>query len=91
MLKKTAALEQPRVSALIRELRQLTGLTQEQFAIVLGVTYTTVNRWENGRIQPSPLALKQIQAMLNEIINCSSFVQQRDPCQQLLEDYFPRE
>lgn len=44
MLKKTAALEQSVVSHLIRDLRHLMGLTQEQFASALGVTYTTINR-----------------------------------------------
>ncbi len=45
---------------LVRELRDRTGLTQEKFAAKLGVTYPTINRWENGRAKPSPLALKQI-------------------------------
>jgi len=49
------------LSRLVRELRQLTGLTQEKFAAKLGVTYPTINRWENGRAKPSPLALKQIE------------------------------
>ena len=43
------------------------ALTQEQFAAVLGVVYPTVNRWENGHAQPSPLALKQIERMLQEL------------------------
>ncbi len=46
---------------LVRELRERTGLTQEKFAAKLGVTYPTINRWENGRAKPSPLALKQIE------------------------------
>ncbi len=49
------------LSRLVRELRELTGLTQEKFAAKLGVTYPTINRWENGRAKPSPLALKQIE------------------------------
>lgn len=71
LLKKTAQLEQLEVSQLIRELRHLTGLTQEQFAALLGVTYSTINRWENGHMKPSPLALRQIHALLKEI-NSSS-------------------
>jgi putative transcriptional regulator len=86
--KKTTMLEQPKVSSLIRELRRLTGLTQEQFATVLGVTYSTVNRWENGRIQPSPLALKQIQALLRELSTTLGIEQQKQ-CQQMLKYYFP--
>ena len=40
------------------------GLTQEKMAARLGVTFPTINRWENGRAQPSPLALKQIEDLL---------------------------
>ncbi|WP_051470005.1 helix-turn-helix domain-containing protein [Fischerella sp. PCC 9605] len=68
-LKKIAGLRQPEVSKLIRELRQLTTLTQEQLATVLGVAYGTINRWENGHMQPSPLALKQIKAVLEDLGN----------------------
>jgi putative transcriptional regulator len=39
-------------------------LTQERFAAKLGVTFASVNRWENGRAKPSPLALKQIEELL---------------------------
>ena len=49
---------------LVRTLRERTGLTQEKFAARLGVTYPTINRWENGRAKPSPLALKQIEDLL---------------------------
>lgn len=68
MVSKTA-LKQPEVSKLIRELRQLTTLTQEEFATLLGVAYGTINRWENGHMQPSPLALKQIKAVLEDLGN----------------------
>ncbi|MEA5578680.1 helix-turn-helix transcriptional regulator [Anabaena sp. UHCC 0451] len=55
------------VGGLIRELRLLTGLTQEQFAASLGVTYGTINRWENGRSQPSPIAMKLVKQKLEEM------------------------
>jgi DNA-binding transcriptional regulator YiaG len=44
----------------IRRLRQREGLTQEQFARLLGVTWTTISRWENGKSKPSPLAVSQL-------------------------------
>jgi len=66
-IKKPLAIKQPEVGKLIRELRLLTGLTQEQFAAALGVTFPTVNRWENGRNQPSPIAMKQIEKALLEM------------------------
>ena len=49
------------VGKTIRELRKALGLTQEQFAAKIGVSFSTVNRWENGKGKPSPLAMKQIQ------------------------------
>lgn len=51
-------------ATLVSELRHSLGLTQEKFAAKLGVTFTTINRWENGRSKPSPLALKQIEDLL---------------------------
>ncbi len=52
------------VARLVRELRARLGLTQEQMATRLGVTFPTINRWENGRAKPSPLARKQIEDLL---------------------------
>lgn len=87
MTKKTIALGQPEVGHLIRALRHLTGLSQEQFAAALGVAFSTINRWENGRMQPSPLALKQIQTMLRELSE-SPVIQLQEQSQALLEHYF---
>lgn len=63
--KNAFVMRQPEVSKLIRELRQLMGLTQEQFAASLGVAYPTVSRWENGHATPSPMAMKLIDQKLN--------------------------
>lgn len=52
---------------LVKSLRDLLGLSQEKFAARLGVTFSSVNRWENGHRKPSPLAMKQIEAMLIEM------------------------
>lgn len=87
MVKKTVALGQPEVSQLIRKLRHLTGLSQEQFAETLGVAFSTINRWENGHIQPSSLALKQIKMMLSELSR-SSTVELQEQSQALLNQYF---
>jgi putative transcriptional regulator len=51
----------------IREARLLTCLTQERFAAAVGVTYPTVNRWENSRAYPSPMAVKLIEKMLLDL------------------------
>ncbi|MBI3302780.1 MAG: helix-turn-helix domain-containing protein [Deltaproteobacteria bacterium] len=37
----------------IRELREHLQLTQEVFARILGVSFATVNRWENGKTMPT--------------------------------------
>lgn len=49
---------------LVREIRSRLGLTQEQLAARLGVTFPTINRWENSRANPSPLARMQIKRLL---------------------------
>lgn len=49
---------------LVKSLRDQLGLSQEKFAAKLGVTFSSVNRWENGRRKPSPLAMKQIESIL---------------------------
>jgi putative transcriptional regulator len=59
--------EQHSMARLVRELRELTGLTQEKFAAKLGVTFPTINRWENDRAKPSPLALEKIESLLRSL------------------------
>jgi transcriptional regulator with XRE-family HTH domain len=66
MLKRPLLVKQPEIGGLIREFRLLTGLTQEQFGAYLGVTYGTVNRWENGHSRPSPMAMDKIEQKLGE-------------------------
>ncbi|MCP6761668.1 helix-turn-helix domain-containing protein [Pelatocladus sp. BLCC-F211] len=56
--------ERPKFSNLIRELRKRLGLSQEQLARQLGVSFQTVNRWENGRAIPSPMGMKLIEQLL---------------------------
>jgi len=69
------------IPRLVKQLRQLTGLTQEQLAAWLGVTFGTVNRWENKRVTPSPLALRQIEDLLRKL---------GGPGSTLRETYFDR-
>ncbi|MEG4501434.1 helix-turn-helix transcriptional regulator [Microcoleus sp. F10-C6] len=85
--KQSFVLVQPEVSHLIRELRQLTQLTQVQLGESLGVAYETINRWENQRIQPSPLALRQIRTLVAELGQSSSIVV-REGSKKLLAHYF---
>ena len=66
ILKRPLLIKQPEIGELIRDFRLLTGLTQEQFAAYLGVTYATINRWENRRSSPSPMAIDKIEQKLRE-------------------------
>jgi len=47
----------------IRQLRTTLGLTQQQFAARLGVSFVTLNRWENGQAKPSALGLEKLRAL----------------------------
>ena len=55
------------IPRLVREIRDRTGLTQEKFAAKLGVTFPTINRWENDRAKPSPLAMQKIEELLRSM------------------------
>ena len=41
---------------LVKEVRRQLGLSQEELAHELGVSFATVNRWENGKTKPSKMA-----------------------------------
>jgi len=43
----------------VKEVRRQLGLSQEDLARELGVSFATVNRWENGKTSPSKLARNQ--------------------------------
>jgi putative transcriptional regulator len=43
-------------TALVKEVRKQLALSQEDLARELGVSYTTINRWENGQSRPSKMA-----------------------------------
>jgi len=73
---------QPDLASLVRELRDRLNLTQEKFAARLGVTFPTINRWENGKAKPSPLALQQIKDLLREMGRNGA---------DLLKEFFPEE
>ena len=51
------------VPSLVKDLRKRLNLTQEQFAKEVGVTFSTVNQWENGRRRPQPFLLNRLLEM----------------------------
>jgi transcriptional regulator with XRE-family HTH domain len=46
--------------AYIRSLRKELGMTQEALAEKLGVSFASVNRWENDQTKPNALALEKL-------------------------------
>jgi DNA-binding XRE family transcriptional regulator len=50
----------------IREVRGRLYLTQQALAKELGVDYTTVNRWEGGKCEPSFLATRRFDDFCKE-------------------------
>ena len=50
----------------IKRIRQRSFLTQQEFANVIGVSFSTVNRWESGRAKPNLKAMKSINAFCLE-------------------------
>lgn len=54
------------VPNLVKKIRGIKGLTQEEFARELGVTFATVNSWENDKRFPQPFLLKRLLELENE-------------------------
>ena len=54
--------KQENFPALVKDVRSRLGLSQEDLAHALGVSFATVNRWENAKTSPSRLARRQFDA-----------------------------
>lgn len=52
--------------ATIIKLRAKLNLSQMDLASLLGVSFTSVNRWENGKYQPTKLAKEKIRLICEE-------------------------
>ena len=50
------------------DIRRQLALSQEDLARQLGVSFATVNRWENGHSRPSKLALAQLTVFCDRMI-----------------------
>lgn len=50
----------------IRAIRERLGLTQNELAAKLNVSFSTVNRWENGHTRPNRIALFTLQRLIEE-------------------------
>lgn len=52
----------------IKEIRQKMKLTQQDFACVLGVSISTVARWELGKSEPSKMAQVRVRDVWRQFL-----------------------
>lgn len=62
-------IEQRNLQKVIKEVRLQLGLSQEELAHALGVSFASINRWENGKSSPSKLARAQFEAFCRKMTN----------------------
>jgi len=55
------------IPKLVKGLREQLGMTQEQFAQKVGVTYGSVNHWENGKRRPQPFLVRRLLEIKKEL------------------------
>ncbi|MCP4745187.1 MAG: helix-turn-helix transcriptional regulator [Desulfobacteraceae bacterium] len=61
--------ESENFSELVKKVRRQLNLSQEDLARTIGVSFATVNRWENGKTYPSKLARNQFNNLLAKLQN----------------------
>ena len=59
--------ESEKFSGSVKEVRKQLGISQEDLAHALGVSFATVNRWENEKTSPSKLARTQFDLFCEEM------------------------
>lgn len=50
----------------IKQLREKMMLSQQEFAKVLGVSFASINRWENGVHEPTIKVKRKLRSLFNE-------------------------
>jgi len=63
----------------VRALRRRLGMSQEKFAAEIGVSFSTVNRWENAHRKPSPLSWRAVEMLARRRGLGDDFLQGSDP------------
>lgn len=61
--KSRQQLEKPWTGERILKLRTKLKLTQVAFAVKLGVSFSSVNRWENDNNKPSQMAIRRMEEL----------------------------
>ncbi len=63
-------------STIVKGVRKELGLSQEQLARELNVSFSTINRWEKGKNRPSQMAQKLFYGFCDrKNININSYVE----------------
>jgi transcriptional regulator with XRE-family HTH domain len=62
MTKNTSNGNKKKELSVFAQIRQKTNMSQEDLARMFGVSFTTVNRWENGHAEPK-FTMKQIHTL----------------------------
>ena len=62
MTKNTSDGDKKKDLSVFSQIRKKTNMSQEELARLFGVSFTTVNRWENGHAEPK-FTLKQIHTL----------------------------
>ena len=53
----------------VKAVRLKLHMSQTEFGALLGVSFTTVNRWENGKTKPNYRALRALDQLCKEKIS----------------------
>jgi len=67
ILGEVMTIESRKFSELVKEVRRQLSLSQEDLAHKLGVSFATINRWENSKTTPSRLAKAQFDSLCKEM------------------------
>lgn len=52
----------------VKGIREQLGLSQEDLAREIGISFATLNRWENGKASPSKLAKGQLEKFCSRMV-----------------------
>lgn len=59
----------------VKAIREQLGLSQEALAWKIGISFATLNRWENGKSNPSKLAQSQLEKFCARMIRKGDLVE----------------
>ncbi len=65
---RVMAIDEQNLPELVKEVRRQLALSQEDLARELGVSFATVNRWENGKSKPPKLAKVQFESYCAKMV-----------------------